>query len=141
MTQDEARQKIVAHFDQAFAEAFAGVPVEYENRSTVDREAQSKIGPFVELTVEVTDAEQITMSDPALERCYGMLVVTVSVPLGSGVARQNKIVEWVLAKFGREDLAGVRFKTGRPGKAWDAQGFHTKPTFVPFWFDRETHLL
>lgn len=138
MTQDEARQAIVAHMEAAFPAAFPGVPVEYENRDTVDPEAQSKIGPYLEVGIDVLDGEQITMSDPALERYYGMLTVTVNVPRGSGVAKQNELVEWVLARFGREDLTGVRFKTGRPGKAWDKQGFHKKPVFVPFWFDQET---
>lgn len=138
MTYDEARQVLTDHFAAAFAAAYPSIPIEYENRTTVDVEAQLSVGPFVEFVVRFHEGQQVSLGQTPLERVIGDVIFVVSAPLGTGVAQTNEILQWFRSRFNRQQLGDLVTTTTSFGRVSEALGYRSAPVLVPFWFDSFT---
>lgn len=135
MTYDEARQALTDRFNDAFIAAFPTIPVEYDNRETVDVEAQVSIGPFVEFFVRFHEGQQMTMGQQPLERVLGDVIFIVNAPLGTGTAKTNELHQWAHTQLSRQQLGDLVTQTASPGKVSEALGYRSAPLLIPFWFD------
>lgn len=138
MTYDQVRQVLTAAFDPGFKAAFSEVPVEYDNRDQVDREAQAQIGPFVEFHLEFEDTVQIGLGDPVPERTFGKLQLIVNTPIGAGTARTLEILEWSRQHLARQDFSGVITHKASVLKVEGIKGFSGDAIDIYFWYDTYT---
>lgn len=137
MTEDEARQALVTLFDVAFKEEWPSVPVEYDNRATVDREAQLQVGPFLEFAMDIYESEAANVGFPVLERTLGAVFVAVNAPAGSGTSQTLQILETVKRILSYKQVVTLHtFGTSR-SKVADLPGYRSEALLVSFYYDTQ----
>lgn len=137
MTEDDARQALVTIFDAAFKAAWPAVPVEYDNRATVDRDAQLQVGPFVEFAVDIYESEAANVGFPVLERTLGAVFVVVNAPSGSGTSQTLQILETVKRTLSYKQQGTLHtFGTSR-SKVADLPGYRSEALLVSFYYDTQ----
>lgn len=135
MTYDEARQVLTAHILPDFLLAYPGIPVETDNRVTIDREEQLTIGMYAELLIGFGDEIQASLGPAGLRRQIGDVAFIINVPEGEGSSAALQLLEWVRAKISRVQLGPLITQPARKEYLGLIEGFEAHSVSARFHYD------
>lgn len=126
---EDLRQKLITAYKTAHDVSYAGLPVNYPNRTVVDPEGRSD--PFVVFGVVLTKNKQLEMGARNL-RITGELLVTYHYRPGSGSSGSTNFSDFLMYTFGLRTITGITFREVSPYNSAGQEGWEGTLNVIPF---------
>ena len=133
MNFDQARAAVFGRMNTVFEVANPTVPVQYENRLTVDLATQEV--PFVVCELAFGDGEQVNLGLTPQVRYRGAIYLSVWAKEGEGSTTALGLLSALATDFKPQALGSLYLQAARPMPGRTAQGWYVLTLRVPFYFD------
>ena len=135
---DEARAELVGWLVAACAAdgALPAVPLEAENRVSIDLASAAASTPFICAEIEWMGGGQISLGKDPLARTNGILMVAAKVKQGAGTAESLKLLERVVPFLEGKDGTYVRTELAALVGPATRAGWHLTVMQINFSADR-----
>lgn len=127
---DTYRQQLVAEIEAIRIQSGSGVVIQYDNRDIVETTTQS--GPFLDVSIEYIDGEQVDLSNKPVHRIVGLLVLTARVREGSGSAGAYDLLSNFYMKLHGRQVGDVKLAMSKFSRPKKVDGWWGVASFMPF---------
>jgi len=127
------RDALVAHLDAGWNTTYPGIPVYYENTTSVDLD---QVGPaFLRCIIRITSSQQVSVGELPLTRVRGRVDLRVFVKVEAGTRGTLAYMDYLTELFKYGSFSGVKTGAPEPTPGQSQGNWYTLGLSVPFWSD------
>lgn len=131
-TEVEARDVLVGRLNPAWAGAYPGVELYYENTTQIDLDTVGS--RFATASIDFTDSVRQGIDTDPITASYGVLTCRLFVKEGEGVKVALAMIGFLRTLMKYKELSGVTTDCPRVGKKVTKEGWSSTDLIVPFSF-------
>ena len=129
----QARDSIVTLLHTNLSADKPYLPVYWENTTAIDLDMAAD--PFIRITIEFDDAEQMTINNTPERRVYGDLFITVFTKTGRGTRHVLELFDYLENVVKYRNTGQVCLLTPQAGRKVEQGGWVAHVLRAPFFFD------